>query len=175
MSRAENDRDIIVAPLAAGTGNSFLLELHGSSEWKESLARLLRGIHAPIDLLRLQYALRYLFSQQKPSTPFLMYNRHQEKPNKSVDDVTPSCNTIWSFNSVHWSLGAQVNVTAEKIRWVGSAARYTAAAFFELLFGSKATATVSFVDHTGSKVEYANERFCLAIVNNIRGTSGRAK
>lgn len=70
---------------------------------------------------------------------------------------------------MHWGLGAQVNLSAEKLRWIGHAVRYSTAAFFELLLGGKKLASISLTDAHGSTIQYSNEKFCLAIINNIRG------
>jgi hypothetical protein len=73
---------------------------------------------------------------------------------------------IYSFNSIHWGLASKVAMTAERLRWMGKAVRYTTAALLELLNGHSSWAAIQFEDSEGNVVEY-KEKFCLAIANNI--------
>ncbi len=57
-------------------------------------------------------------------------------------------------------------ITAEKLRWMGKAARYTTAALYELFKGNKSWAAIKFEEQDGTVTEY-REEFCLAIANNI--------
>lgn len=45
----------ILAPIPAGTGNSFVLEVHGTAGWQDSVMRIIRGLHVPFDLLKLTF------------------------------------------------------------------------------------------------------------------------
>lgn len=74
--------------------------------------------------------------------------------------------TIYSFNSIHWGLASKVNVTAEKLRWMGKAIRYTTAALFELISGDKVFARIELEDKDGQHLVY-EEEFCCLIANNI--------
>lgn len=63
MSRTNSTAVLpVLAPIAAGTGNSFVLELHGTTAWQASVQRIIRGIHAPIDLLKLTCQHRCVFT-----------------------------------------------------------------------------------------------------------------
>ena len=57
-------------------------------------------------------------------------------------------------------------MTAEKLRWMGKAVRYTTAAMMEMFNGASSWAAVKFEDNDGNVVEY-KEKFCLAIANSI--------
>jgi len=73
---------------------------------------------------------------------------------------------MYSFNSLHWGLASKVNITAERLRWMGNAIRYTTAALVELFKGENTLATVVLEDKEGNITEYT-ESFCLVIANNI--------
>ncbi|EFA86401.1 sphingosine kinase related protein [Heterostelium album PN500] len=77
---------------------------------------------------------------------------------------------IYSFNSLHWGLGSKVNITAEKMRWMGKAVRYTTAALLELFKGEKILARIEYEDANG-EISALEDEFCLAIVNNIQGAA----
>ena len=53
MLRQDAKHRIVIAPIPAGTGNSFVLEIHGVSDWKNSVRRIIRGINVPIDLIKI--------------------------------------------------------------------------------------------------------------------------
>jgi len=125
-----------LALIAGGTGNSFALELHGETHVNEAVQHILRGISAPIDIARVSFPLR-----------------------DEMED-------IFSFNSIHWGLGSKVNIQAEKLRWMGNAARYTTAALMSIIQGEKERALITFEDANGNQHEY-NDEFCLIIANNI--------
>jgi len=127
-----------IALIAGGTGNSFALELHGETDLLNSLQHIVRGISAPIDLASVT------FHTAESSGP----------------------QQVFCFNSIHWGLGSKVNVTAEKLRWMGSAARYTTAALLEIVSGAKERAVITLVDAEGKMIEYTDD-FCLVIANNI--------
>jgi len=73
---------------------------------------------------------------------------------------------IYSFNSIHWGLASKVNVTAENLRWMGKAIRYTTATLLELMHGNSSLANIKFEEGNGKVTEYS-EAFCCAIANNI--------
>jgi len=125
-----------LALIAGGTGNSFALELHGETHVNEAVQHILRGVSAPIDVARMTFPLK--------------------------EDMQE----IYSFNSIHWGLGSKVNLQAEKLRWMGNAARYTTAALMSIINGEKERAVVTFEDAHGNQYEY-NDEFCLIIANNI--------
>lgn len=107
------------------------------------MQRILRGVHVPIDVFKLKI------------------------PHK---DASRGDEEVYCFNSLHWGLASKVNVTAEKLRWMGKAARYTAAAFMEVFSGSQTLATVLMEEADGSVREY-HEEFSLIIANNIKGAA----
>lgn len=78
---------------------------------------------------------------------------------------------IYSFNSIHWGLASKINVTAERLRWMGKAIRYTTASLLELMRGEKTRAKIVFEEADGKVTEY-DEDFCLVIANNI-GTAAK--
>ncbi|KAK5574996.1 hypothetical protein RB653_010251 [Dictyostelium firmibasis] len=86
----------------------------------------------------------------------------------NADDSTPE--PIYCFNSLHWGLGSKVNITAEKMRWMGKAVRYTTAALLELCRGERILARIEYEDANG-EVTALEDEFCLAIVNNIQGAA----
>jgi len=130
-----------IAMIAGGTGNSFSLELLGDTDVKLAVDTIKRGIHAPVDVGKIvQLNLK--------------------------DSGELGSEIIYSFNSIHWGLASKVSMTAEKLRWMGKAVRYTTAALLEMFNGSSSWAAVQFEDAEGNIVEY-KEKFCLAIANNI--------
>jgi diacylglycerol kinase (ATP) len=75
--------------------------------------------------------------------------------------------TCFSFNSIHWGIASKIMLTAERLRWMGSAMRYTTACFMEIVGGEKAQlAKVVVTDENDREVEY-NDKFIVAIANNI--------
>jgi len=144
MKRTDDAKSrIVVSPIPAGTGNSFVLELQGSVGTQLAIQRIMRGVHVPIDIFKLKI------------------------PHK---DASRGDEEVYCFNSLHWGLASKVNVTAEKLRWMGKAARYTTAAFIELFSGSQTLATVLMEDADGTVREY-HEEFSLIIANNIKGAA----
>lgn len=142
MKRHDNEgRKIPVAMIPGGTGNSFALELLGDTDLTLAIDTIKRGTHVPIDVAKVS----------------------KLEPNQQGDMTN---NIIYSFNSIHWGLAGKVNVTAEKLRWMGKAARYTTAALLEVINGESIPAKISFEDGNGKVVEYSEE-FCFAIANNI--------
>ncbi|KAM9971574.1 hypothetical protein ACTFIW_011556 [Dictyostelium discoideum] len=91
----------------------------------------------------------------------------QQSPH-NFDENTPE--PIYCFNSLHWGLGSKVNITAEKMRWMGKAVRYTTAALLELCRGERILARIEYEDANG-EVTALEDEFCLAIVNNIQGAA----
>eukprot|EP01133_Synstelium_polycarpum_P004313 gene4313-5037_t len=85
-----------------------------------------------------------------------------------TNDTPPE--VFYSFNSLHWGLGSKVNITAEKMRWMGKAVRYTTAALIELFKGEKILARIEWEDANG-EITALEDEFCLAIVNNIQGAA----
>jgi len=144
MKRNDNVKSrLVVSPIPAGTGNSFVLELQGTLGTHLAVQRILRGVNVPIDVFKLKI------------------------PHK---DASRGDEEVYCFNSLHWGLASKVNVTAEKLRWMGKAARYTTAAFIELFSGSQTLATVLMEEADGSVREY-HEEFSLIIANNIKGAA----
>jgi len=144
MSRNDSERNRIpIGLIPAGTGNSFVLELQGSSKFSKSAAHILRGAHTPVDILKVTCQCQH------------------KKEDESYDGKI-----IYSFNSLHWGLASKVNVTAERLRWFGRATRYTTAALLEITRGEKERAKIKIVDKDGNTIEYEDE-FSLAIANNI--------
>eukprot|EP00026_Physarum_polycephalum_P008539 Phypoly_transcript_08627.p1 GENE.Phypoly_transcript_08627~~Phypoly_transcript_08627.p1 ORF type:complete len:434 (+),score=66.26 Phypoly_transcript_08627:107-1408(+) len=130
-----------IAMIAGGTGNSFSLELLGDTDVKLAVDTIVRGIHAPVDVGKVvQLDMR--------------------------EDGHLGNEVIFSFNSIHWGLASKVSMTAEKLRWMGKAVRYTTAALMEIINGNSSWAAIQFEDSEGNVVEY-KEKFCLAIANNI--------
>jgi len=143
MKRKDEERKRIpIAAVPAGTGNSFARELtgHGSSHFRQILHHILRGIHIPFDVSKITW--------------------------KDTEGKAES-NSCYSFNSIHWGMGTKVNVTAEKLRWMGKAIRYTTAALWEITKGEKDHALLCFEEKDGKVTEY-HEDFSLLIANNIR-------
>jgi len=73
---------------------------------------------------------------------------------------------IYSFNSVHWGLGSKVSGTAEKLRWMGKAVRYTTATLWELTRGHKEKVFLTIETPDGTTIQYV-DKFSLIIANNI--------
>eukprot|EP01111_Echinosteliopsis_oligospora_P009644 TRINITY_DN2862_c0_g1_i2.p1 TRINITY_DN2862_c0_g1~~TRINITY_DN2862_c0_g1_i2.p1 ORF type:complete len:514 (+),score=145.32 TRINITY_DN2862_c0_g1_i2:166-1707(+) len=142
MKRKDKEGSRIpVAMIAGGTGNSFALELVGNTDLRIAVETIKRGVHVPIDLGRVvQLDLNTQGDLQKEE--------------------------IYSFNSIHWGLASKVNVTAEKLRWMGKAVRYTTAALYELFKGDTTFACIKFEDGFGKLTEY-KDSFCCVIANNI--------
>eukprot|EP01114_Cavostelium_apophysatum_P004400 TRINITY_DN1462_c0_g1_i1.p1 TRINITY_DN1462_c0_g1~~TRINITY_DN1462_c0_g1_i1.p1 ORF type:complete len:441 (+),score=141.37 TRINITY_DN1462_c0_g1_i1:118-1440(+) len=137
MKRNEEDRRVPIAFIPGGTGNSFALELQGGTKVERAVKHILRGLNCPIDI---------------GEVTFPREDGTEEK--------------TFSFNSIHWGLASRVNVTAEKLRWVGKAIRYTTAAFLEMIRGETTPAKIT-LETADGKVEVYEEEFCLVIVNNI--------
>jgi len=137
-----DEKDIQSTPLAlipGGTGNSFVLELLGATKVKKSVQHIIRGIYCPIDIT------------------------------KVVCGSGDKSEVIYSFNSIHWGLASKVNVTAEKLRWMGKAVRYPTAALMELMRGETRRAKIVLQESDDNIVTY-DEEFCLVIANNIGAT-----
>jgi len=137
MKRNPDLKKIPLAFIAGGTGNSFSLELQGGIQVERSIKHIIRGLSCPIDI--------GLISFPKPDG--------QEE-------------IIYSFNSIHWGLASKVNVTAERLRWMGKAVRYTTATMLELVKGVQTRAKVT-LELENKEVLTYDENFCLVIVNNI--------
>lgn len=137
MKRKEHETKVPLAFIAGGTGNSFSLELQGGTKVERAIKHIVRGLNCPIDIGQVTFP----------------------KPDGTEE-------IVYSFNSMHWGLASKVNVTAEKLRWVGKAIRYTTAAMLEMIKGETTKAKVILETPEGN-VETYNEDFCLIIVNNI--------
>jgi len=137
MKRKEGAHKAPLAFISGGTGNSFSLELQGGTQISRSVKHILRGLTCPIDVGQVTFP---------------------------KEDGTEE--VIYSFNSMHWGLASKVNVTAEKLRWIGKAFRYTTAAFLELVRGDTTRAKIVLETPEGH-VETYDENFCLIICNNI--------
>jgi len=133
--------DVPIAMIAGGTGNSFSLELLGDTDLKLAVDTIIRGIYVPIDIGKVVH----LDTNQQGDL---------------AKDV------LYSFNSIHWGLAGKVAMTAEKLRWMGKAVRYTTAALLEIINGHSSYAAIKFEDGEGNIIEY-KEKFCLVIANNI--------
>ncbi|PRP86114.1 hypothetical protein PROFUN_03101 [Planoprotostelium fungivorum] len=72
----------------------------------------------------------------------------------------------YCFNSLHWGLASKVNVTAEKLRWMGKAVRYTTAALVELFNGDKTLARVVYTD-AENKQHKVEDEYSVCIANMI--------
>lgn len=118
--------------IAAGTGNSFMLEL-GLRDWKTAVYHIARGVHYPIDICELHFG---------------------------------DGEVCYSFNSIHWGMASRVLVRAEKLRWMGTAIRYTTAAMIEMLNGKTQLAKITVRDADDKLIEF-DEEFSFAIANNI--------
>jgi len=133
--------EVPIAVIAGGTGNSFSLELLGDTDLKLAVDTIIRGIYVPIDIGK----VIHLDTNQQ-------------------GDLAQE--VIYSFNSIHWGLAGKVAMTAERLRWMGKAVRYTTAALLEIINGHSSYAAIKFEDAEGNVIEY-KEKFCLAIANNI--------
>lgn len=133
--------EVPIAMIAGGTGNSFSLELLGDTDLRLAVETVMRGIHVPVDVGK--------------------FVRLDANSQGGIEK-----DVIYSFNSMHWGLAGKVAMTAEKLRWMGKAVRYTTAALLEIFTGHASLAAISFEDGEGNVVEY-REEFCLAIANNI--------
>jgi len=133
--------EVPIAMIAGGTGNSFSLELLGDTDLKLAVNTIARGIYVPIDVGKVVH----------------LDTNEQGDLSKEI---------IYSFNSIHWGLAGKVAMTAERLRWMGKAVRYTTAALFEIFSGHSSSAVIKFEDGEGNVVEY-KEKFCLVIANNI--------
>jgi len=142
MKRSDNEKvKIPLGIIPAGTGNSFCLELYETTSVVKVLKHIARGVHCPIDISKIT-----------------CYDENQKE-----EEV------IYSFNSIHWGLGSKVNITAERLRWMGKAVRYTTAALLELTRGQKERAKLV-IDEEG-KVSEIEDDFSLIIANNIVGAA----
>jgi len=137
MMKRKDHTGIPLAFISGGTGNSFSLELQGGTKIQRSVKHILRGLTCPIDVGQVTFP---------------------------KEDGTEE--VIYSFNSLHWGLASKVNVTAEKLRWVGKAFRYTTAAFLELIRGDTTRAKIV-IETPEGHIETYDENFCLIICNNI--------
>jgi len=143
MTRSDNEKSrIALGLIPAGTGNSFALEIQICSNVSRSVARIIRGASCAIDVAKVT-----------------CHCQHAED-DEHTDMV------VYAFNSIHWGLASQVNVTAERLRWMGRATRYTSAALLELTRGEKERVNVTIVDAEGKSTCYEDE-LCLSIANNI--------
>jgi len=129
--------NIPLAVIPAGTGNSFSVELQGGTNVRRAVNHILRGLVCPIDVVQVHF------------------------------DNDPEKEDIYSINSMHWGLASDVNVTAEKLRWMGKAVRYTTAAFYEFMKGDKHKAKIDLELEDGKVLSY-DEDFCMVIANNIQ-------
>eukprot|EP01117_Protostelium_nocturnum_P015379 TRINITY_DN595_c0_g1_i1.p1 TRINITY_DN595_c0_g1~~TRINITY_DN595_c0_g1_i1.p1 ORF type:complete len:433 (+),score=202.68 TRINITY_DN595_c0_g1_i1:112-1410(+) len=136
MKRKDEARlKVPLAVLPGGTGNSFALELSGSTKLRTSIEHIMRGLTVAIDIGEIYF---------------------------------PTDNSkTYSFNSLHWGMASKVNVTAEKLRWMGKAIRYTTAAVLELMKGEKTLAIIEAVDKDGNRFETKDE-FSVCIANLIQ-------
>jgi len=74
---------------------------------------------------------------------------------------------IYLFNSLHWGMASKVLVTAEKLRWMGNAVRYTTAALVEIFKGHMTRATVKGVSPGGVEWEVTDD-YSVCIANMIQ-------
>jgi diacylglycerol kinase family enzyme len=140
MRRSDDSRQRIpLGLIAGGTGNSFVRELYGDVKLPTAVTHICNGVYASMDLCRMTLP-------------------HLNRP----DEV------IYSFNGIHWGLGSKVSVTAERLRWMGAALRYTTAALLEMINGTRMSTTILTEDRDGHVTELHTE-LCLLIANNIRG------
>jgi len=129
-----------LAMIPAGTGNSFALDLRGTTDAQPAIEALCEGKSVPIDIMKLTFS-----ANGQPET-------------------------LYAFNSIHWGLASQVVLTAEKMRWMGKAIRYTTAAIMELFRGNKQRARLTIESGDGT-VEVIEDEFCLLIANNVYSTA----
>eukprot|EP00128_Syssomonas_multiformis_P015318 Colp12_sorted_trinity150504_noHs@24313 len=133
-----------IAVVPAGTGNSFAWEMMRSLLLTRAVECVRAGVCLDMDVLKVTFPLL-------PTEP-----------------------PLFGFNSIHWGVGSRVVLTAEKLRWMGKAVRYTTAALWELLKGEKIRARLTIVDKDGNFRDY-DEEFCMVIANNIRSAGKVAK
>lgn len=193
-----NQRMPPLSILAAGTGNSMVLELNGIKALHRSLHSAVGGFTIPMDILK----VTVMYTSSSPtsgrtstpsscSTPIMRESFCSEEGEglrldckkflKATQDeiieeeAVPLSNVrkeiIYGFNSIHWGLGSRIAVTAEKLRWMGHAFRYTTAAFMEMLHGTSTRARIVVENHDGTTEEF-NDTYCLLIANNI-GTAAK--
>ncbi|PRP88290.1 hypothetical protein PROFUN_03399 [Planoprotostelium fungivorum] len=74
---------------------------------------------------------------------------------------------MYSFNSLHWGLASEVNVLAEKLRWMGKAIRYGTASVLQMTRGKKQVTVVETTDADGHRQSQIGS-FSLGIANNIQ-------
>jgi YegS/Rv2252/BmrU family lipid kinase len=142
MARTDKARlRVALGLIAGGTGNSFAWELYGDCKLKTAVEHICAGVYAPMDICRLTLP-------------------HPDRP----DEV------LYCFNSIHWGLGSKVAVTAERLRWMGAALRYTTAALLEMVNGCCMATTLLMEDKDGNVSELKTD-ICLIIANNIRGAA----
>jgi len=183
--------------LPAGTGNSMVLELNGIKSLARSIQAAIAGFSIPMDILK----VTVLFTSDDPALSRvnsgtngnngssrgswnsvegegqLNSNNFCSSTRKEIVDEG-SCpisyvkkEVIYGFNSIHWGLGSKISATAEKLRWMGHAFRYTTAAFLEVLHGTSTRARIIIENHDGTAEEF-DDTYCLLIANNI-GTAAK--
>ncbi|GAM28020.1 hypothetical protein SAMD00019534_111960, partial [Acytostelium subglobosum LB1] len=190
----------VMACLPAGTGNSFVMELQGTLSIKHICERILNGLTVPVDVAKVTCIKKDTLTQDlnKKKAEYRSlkstlanidlnstqlsesldakrrsyHNLKAVRPDALMDFAAESseAEVYYSFNSLHWGLGSKVNITAEKMRWMGKAVRYTTAAVIELFKGEKILARIEYEDANGESSAIEDE-FCLAIINNIQGAA----
>lgn len=85
-----------------------------------------------------------------------------------VAQVTLSDRSLYAFNIIGWGLVADVNVRAEKYRWMGPI-RYTVASLVELVRAKKSAGTLRFSDRE------INGEFCFVLACNTIHTGKQMK
>ncbi|PRP76440.1 sphingosine kinase related protein [Planoprotostelium fungivorum] len=75
--------------------------------------------------------------------------------------------SIYLFNSIHWGMASKVLITAEKMRWMGNAIRYTTAAAVEIFKGHKTRALIKGVSPGGIEWETEDD-YSVCIANMIQ-------
>ncbi|MCP4096115.1 MAG: diacylglycerol kinase family lipid kinase [Planctomycetaceae bacterium] len=85
-----------------------------------------------------------------------------------VAKVTLSDRSLYAFNIIGWGLVADVNVRAEKYRWMGPV-RYTVASLVELVRAKKRAGTLRFNDRE------INGEFCFVLACNTIHTGKQMK
>lgn len=88
----------------------------------------------------------------------------------SIDlaEIKMNNETIWSFNIIGCGLVADINLLAEKMRWLG-AARYNIASLFKILFNQTINASVTINN------EIHEGEFCFLLACNTRYTGKAMK
>jgi diacylglycerol kinase family enzyme len=155
-----------LALIAGGTGNSFALELQGSTRLRHVVATIARGLHVPIDIARITMPRASASASSSAPAAASPVASASSLPAPSPAEPETQEEVLYCFNSLHWGLGSKVNVMAERLRWMGNAVRYTTATLLELVHGSLTPATVLYEDREGL-VHELTDRFCLIIANNI--------